>query len=130
MWIGLVAMKGGDEGVDAPRPGRLDRAARRVDVALVGARQRTDGRILDCFGNRADGIGIARAGGCEAGLDHIDAELFQLARDAQLFLPGHRRAGALLAVAQGGVENKQTVVHGWLHGGSVSRSGTGCRRII
>ena len=115
MWIGLVAMK------VWMRPGlrRLDRTACRVDVALVGTCQRTDGRILDGLGNRPDRIGIARAGCGKAGFDHIDTELFQLARNAQFLVLGHRRAGALLAVAQGGVKNKQTVFHGWLHGGSV-----------
>jgi len=121
-----VDRAGGDEGVDAPRSGRLDRTAGGVDVALVGACQRADGRVLDGFGNGADRFGVARTGGGKAGLDDVDAELFQLARDAELLFLGHRRARALLAVAQGGVENKQTVVHGRLHGGSgrgFSRSG-------
>jgi hypothetical protein len=113
-----VDRAGGDEGVDAPRRGRLDRLAGGAHVAFVGARQRADRGVLDGFGNGADRFGVARTGGGKAGLDDVDAELFQLARDADLLFLGHRRAGALFAVAQGGVENNQTVVHGRLHGGS------------
>ena len=36
----------------------------------------------------------------------------ELARDAELFVLGHRGAGRLLAVAQGGVEDDQAVGHG------------------
>jgi hypothetical protein len=42
-------------------------------------------------------------------LDAIDLQPLQLARDAQLLVLGHRGAGRLLAVAQGGVENDELV---------------------
>ena len=38
----------------------------------------------------------------------------ELARDAQLLVLGHRGAGRLLAVAQGGVEDDQLVGRSWL----------------
>jgi hypothetical protein len=120
-----VDRTGGDEGMDAPRPGRTDRLAGGTDVAFVGTRQRAHGGMLDGFGDGLDGVGVTRTGGGKSGLDDVDAELFQLPRNAQFLVLGHRCARALLAIAQGGVKNIQTVVHGWLHG--MSASG---RRII
>jgi hypothetical protein len=60
--------------------------------------------MLDGFGDGLDGVGVARTGGGKTGFDDIDAELFQLARDAQFLVLGHRCARALLAIAQGGVK--------------------------
>ena len=99
-----------DEGMDTPGLGRLDRLAGAANVVLVGARQRADGRILDDLGNRLDGIEIARRSGGKARLDHIDPHFFQLAGNADLFFLGHRCAGALFAVAQGGVKNYQMLL--------------------
>ena len=79
------------------------------DVAVVGARQRADGRFLDRRGDRADGLEVAGRGGGEAGLDHVHPQALELAGDAHLLVLGHRGAGRLLAVAQGGVENDQAV---------------------
>jgi hypothetical protein len=45
-------------------------------------------------------LGVRRR---EAGLDEVDAELVELARDAHLLGGGQRQAGALHAVAQCGV---------------------------
>jgi hypothetical protein len=96
--------RSGDERVNAPVFGRLDRLARSTHILFTGTRQRTHGRTLDHLGNAEDRVGIAGAGSSKARLDHIHAQLFQLARDAQLLFFGHGRAGALLAVAQGCVE--------------------------
>src|SRR3989338_7229641 len=82
MWIGLVAMK----------------VWIRPDFAV---------RIA----SPARRTSLSEARGGDSRLDHVHAELFQLARNAQLFFPGHSRAGALLAVAQGSVENNQFVCH-------------------
>ena len=49
------------------------------------------------------------AGDRETGLDDVDAHLVQQFGDFQLLLEGHRGAGALFAVAQGGVENNDAV---------------------
>jgi hypothetical protein len=49
------------------------------------------------------------AGGGEARLDDIHAQAFQLPGDADLLVLGHGGAGALLAVAQSGIENDQSV---------------------
>jgi len=103
--------RGRDERVYAPRFRRFDRLARPADVVFVGARQRTDGRLLDGVGNRLDGIEIAGRRRRESGLDDVHPHLLELPGDADLFLPGHRGAGTLLAIAQGGVEDYQMLFH-------------------
>ncbi len=108
-----VQRAGGDERVDP----RSSRTAERVgctrNVAVIGARQRTDRRILDRLGDRLHRLEVAIARCREACLDDIHTQPFQLPRDTQLLVPRHRGARRLLAVAQGGVEDDQLVVgHG------------------
>ncbi len=55
-------------------------------------------------GDGADGFEIAVRGDGEAGLEDVDAEAGELVRHAELFAGVHGAAGALLAVAEGGVE--------------------------
>ncbi len=89
-------------------PGRLAFATlcRAASMsACLRPRQAQHHRRADRVGDAGDGLGIAERGGGEAGLDHIDAELLQLARDDDLLLHVHRRAGRLLAVAQRRVED-------------------------
>jgi hypothetical protein len=45
----------------------------------------------------------------KAGFDHVDFEPRQLPRHLQLFAKVHRRARALLAIAQGRVENYDSI---------------------
>ncbi len=73
----------------------VDRAGgdKGVDAPGVGAGQR--------FGSAFD---------VEARLDHVYLQPLQRPGDAQLFLTGHGRAGTLLAVAQGGVEDDDAIV--------------------
>ena len=52
-----------------------------------------------------DRLEIAVRGDREAGLDHVDAHGLEDLGDAELLGDGHRAAGRLLAVAQGGVED-------------------------
>ena len=84
------------------------------DVAVIGARQRADRRVLDLAGDRLHRLEIAVGGRGEAGLDYIHAQALQLARDAQFLVLGHRGTGRLLAVAQGGVEDEDFIVHSTL----------------
>jgi len=77
--------------------------AARTSRSLARASEHTVERSDDAC-NALDRVGIAWAGGSKARLDHVHAQLFQLARDADFFFLGHGRAGALLAVAQGGIE--------------------------
>ena len=93
------------------RSAPFERLGRTGDVAVVGARQRADGRFPDRVGDRLHGFEVAVGAGGEAGLDHVDLQALELAGDAQLLVLGHGGAGRLLAVAQGGVENDQFVCH-------------------
>src|SRR5690606_2715275 len=113
------------EGVDARADGALYGFPRLVDVVLVGARQAGDGgrrldlAILAAPRLAAHGVGdalhrleIAGAGSREAGLHDVDAQARQLVCDLHLFLDIEGRAGALLAIAQGGVKDDDGVAVG------------------
>jgi hypothetical protein len=47
----------------------------------------------------------------QAGLNHVHPQALQLLRDPDFFVLGHRRAGRLLAIPQGGIEYDQFVGH-------------------
>ena len=53
----------------------------------------------------------------KAGLDDVDAHVVEHLGDLDLFLERHGGAGALLAVAQGGVEYDDAVLLGLVGGG-------------
>ncbi len=98
--------------MDAPPLGRLDRLGATVDVLERGARQPADHGVLGALGDLVDGGEIAFRGDREAGLDDVDAHRVEQFGDFELLLVGHGGAGALLAVAQGGVENDDAVLLG------------------
>jgi hypothetical protein len=113
-----VDVAGGQKGVDAGTHRALHRFPRLVDVVLVGARQAGDDRRRgncaifaaarlppDRVGDAAHGFQVAGAGGGEARLHDVHAQPRQLVGDLQLLLDVEGGAGALLAVAQGGVED-------------------------
>ena len=62
----------------------FQRPRRRIDIARRRARQRADGGPLDLIGDPLNGAEITRAGGGEAGLDHIHFQRLQGARDVEL----------------------------------------------
>ena len=106
------------------RSGRLDRLGAAVDVLERGAREPADHGVLGAFGDLVDGGEIAVRGDRKAGFDDVDAHLVEQRGDFELLLVRHGRAGALLAVAQGGVENDDAVLLGlgWSgHGSGPSR---------
>ena len=100
MWMGELAMKV----CTRPTARALERLARAPDIVLVGARQRAYRALLDRLGDRPHGLEVAVRRGRETGLDHVDAQPLELARDAHLFLARHRGPGTLLTVAQSGIE--------------------------
>jgi hypothetical protein len=106
-----VDRAGGNEGVDATGLRRLDRFAGTADVVFVGTRQRADRGILDRLSNGVNGIEITRRGCSKTGFDDIDLHALQLAGNTNLLVLGHRGAGTLLTVAQGGIKNNQTIFH-------------------
>ena len=107
----------GDERMD-PRPfGVSHSLPSRLDIFLVTPRETADDgdvtvlvdRVSDGFGNGLDRLEVVFGRGGEPGLDDVDAELRELARDVELLLGGERGAGGLLAVAEGGVEDADVV---------------------
>ena len=63
-------------------------------------------------GAEMHGFEIAVADARETGFDYVHAKPRELPRDLQFFTEIHRGAGALLAVAQGGVEYDDAVLVG------------------
>ena len=98
--------------MDARALRRLDGFAGAVDVVKAGAGEAADHRVLGTLGDLVDGGKIAFRGDRKTGLDDVDAHLVEELGDFELLLVGHRRARALLAVAQGGVEDDDAVLLG------------------
>ena len=109
MCSGLVEMKVWMRG----RSADCERLGGAVDVLAGGARQAATVEFFTCLDDFADGFEIAVGGDREAGFDHVDAHLLEHRGDAQLLLEVHRGAGRLLAVAQGGVEDDDSVGVGY-----------------
>ena len=98
--------------MDARLLGRLDRFAGAVDVLEAGAGEPADHGVLGALGDLVDGGKVAVRGDRETGLDDVDAHLIEQLGDFELLLMRHGGAGALLAVAQGGVEDDDAVLLG------------------
>ena len=98
--------------MDARLLGRLDRFAGAVDVLEAGAGEPADHGVLGALGDLVDGGEIALGGDRKAGLDDVDAHGVEQLGDFELLLVRHGGAGALLAVAQGGVEDDDAVLLG------------------
>ena len=94
--------------MDAALPRRLDGVGADVDVLGLRAGEPADHRILGPPRDLLDALEIALARDGKACLDDVDAHLVEQLGDFELLLEGHGGAGALLAVAQGGVENDDT----------------------
>ena len=93
-----------DESVNTAALGELDGFACAVDIAEVGARQSADDRRLRELGDFRHRFEVAFGRNRKSGLDDVDAHLVEKFGDLQFFFKGHRRAGALLAVAQRRIE--------------------------
>ena len=78
----------------------------------AGAGEPADHGVLGALGDLVDGVEIAVRGDREAGLDDVDAHRVEQLGDLELLLVRHGGAGALLAVAQGGVEDDDAVLLG------------------
>ena len=111
--MSLVAMKVWIRG----RSGAVQRLRRALDVLAAGARETADAGLLQLARDRAHRLEVAFARDREARLDHVDAQLFQLARQSELLVQVHAAPGRLLAVAQRGVEDAQQLgAHGFTPG--------------
>ncbi len=96
---------GRDEDVQVGPLGDPDGLHGALRVAVPAARQGGYGHAPGLLGDAVDRLEVARRGGRKAGLDHVDLEPDELAGDFELLGRGQARAGRLLAVAQGGVED-------------------------
>ena len=108
----VLAMNGarGQEHMNAVLRGAACRAfaASSMSSRLQRARPQMIGPLY-LARYRIDRFPIPPRGGGETRLDDIDTELGKRACDPQLFRLGHAAAGRLLAVAQRGVENQDSV---------------------
>jgi hypothetical protein len=126
MWMGLVAMNVWTR----PELALADRFARALHIVVVRSRERAHRRVAHRRGDRLDGLEVPRARRGEARLDHVHAKALELQADAHLLLLRHRRAGALLAVAHGGVEDDQLVLsHGKPPNAGWTRPPRACERL-
>ena len=107
-----VYRRGGQEGMDAPALGRLDRFGAAIDVLERRAREAADHGVLRALGDLVDGGEITLRRDRETGLDDVDAHVVEQFGDFDLLIVRHGGAGALLAVAQGGVEDDDAVLLG------------------
>ena len=98
--------------MDALALGRLDRFGAAVDVLRRGARKPADHGVLGALGDLVDGGEVAFRGDRKAGLDDVHAHVVEQLGDLELLFMGHGRAGTLLAVAQGRVEDDDAVLVG------------------
>ena len=78
---------------------------RGVDVRVARAAERGDSDLLHGACDRSDALEVAGRRGCEAGLDHVDAEPLELLADLHLLVRPQRDSRRLLAVPKRGVEN-------------------------
>ena len=93
-------------------------ASAQRSMSLSEARERP--QITAFFARLAislHGGEVAVRGDGKAGLDDVDAHGVEQFGDFELFLMRHGGAGALLAVAQGGVEDDDAVLLGLGRGG-------------
>ena len=114
--LAQVLRRDAQAGVDARALGGLQRLGRAVDVFVNGAREANHhgvvaGEASDLL-HRAE---VARRGDGEACLDDVHVQAQQLLGDDELLLGVHGRAGRLLAVAKGGVEDGDLAGHCYLH---------------
>ena len=87
-------------------------ASAQRSMSLKAARASPHDRVLGALGDLVHGGEIALRGDRKAGLDDVDAHLVEQLGDLELLLVGHGGARALLAVAQGGVEDDDAVLLG------------------
>ena len=95
--------------MDAPAPGVANGLAGAVDVGWYRSREPGDGRVLGPLGDPGDGLEVALGRDRKPRLDDVDAHLVEIVGDLELLLERHRGAGALLAVAQRGVEYEDAI---------------------
>ena len=89
--------------------GRRNRLSGSLDILGHAAGQAGDGRALNLPGDGIDCGEVALADHRETALDHVHLQPSQLPRDLEFLAQRHRRAGALLAIAECRVKNDDPV---------------------
>ncbi len=107
-----------DEGMHPSADRRSEGLAAAGDVLLVGPGEAAHHALGDRACDRVNRLPVAVGRGRKARLDDVHPQSLQLLRDPHLLFAGHGGAGALLTVAQGGVEDDEMV-----HGQVIGRSG-------
>jgi hypothetical protein len=103
---------GGEEDVDTAEfaVGGFDGFTGGVDVLRHATGEAGDLGAFDFAGDFVDGFEIALTGDGEAGFNDVDLEASQLPSDFELFAKVHGRSRALLAIAQGCVEDYDPII--------------------
>jgi hypothetical protein len=94
-----------DEGMNPRMCGPAQGLGSPHYIRLRRATQSGHSHLATFGGDGPDGGKIALRGDGKPGLDNIDAQRLELARQAYLLLQIHRTAGRLLAVTQGCIED-------------------------
>ena len=90
--------------MNAPRISWFDRFTGAFYIFFYSACEPTNRAVPDNLGHRLHGFKVAVTGNRKTGLDNINLHRLQGAGNTNFFVPGHRRARALFAVAKRGVE--------------------------
>ena len=98
--------------MDALSFGGFDRLGATVDVLEGRAGEPAHDGALGALGDLMNGGEIAVRRDRKSGFDDVDTHGVEQFGDFELFVMRHGGAGALLAVAQGGVENDDVVLLG------------------
>src|SRR5688572_33442312 len=100
---------GGEEHMQPPARGIPHCLRRELDVVAIATRETAYGGTVHLARNGIHAFPIT-AGCCgETRFDDVDPELGKGARDTKLFALSHAAARGLLTIAQGGVEDQQSI---------------------
>ena len=116
--------------MDAAAFGEFHGFRAAVDVFRMGAGETGDDGVLGAPGDLADRLEVAFGGDGKTGFDDVDAHVVEHLGDLELLLEAHGGAGALFAVAQGGVEYNDAVLAGLVHGGHFENSFGSCAAFL
>lgn len=104
-----VVLADAQAGVNAGVFGVFEGFAGHVDIFFAGTGEATDLNAFEFAGQGLDGFEVTRGGDGESGLDDVDAELDEGVSDFEFLGHGQADAGALLAIAKGGIKNENSV---------------------
>jgi len=98
----------------------LHRLPAAIYILEIGACEAADRGVFGPFRDFLHRLEITFGSDREAGLDDVHPHFIEHLRDLELFLMGHGGAGALFAIAQGGIEDQDSFLfRGFCHGFSL-----------